>query len=137
MGNDKRNVTVLGRETEFTGTIEFTDSLVITGKFSGTIKATGDLEIDRTAVCHADAIDANSVVVFGKVMGNITAGERVELCSGSSVTGDLRAAHIRIADGAEFAGKVEMLDAPPGLDLFSVASKEFKESLLIKSDIPR
>ena len=40
----KKNITVFGSETEFDGTLEFRDSLVITGKFSGKIIApTGDL----------------------------------------------------------------------------------------------
>lgn len=137
MSEEKKNVTVLGRETEFTGTIEFTDNLVITGKFNGTIKATGDLEIDKTAICQVDTINANSVILSGKVTGNITADERIEICSGSSMKGDLKSARLRIADDVDFEGQIEMLDSIPDVDLFSVASKEFKESLLLKSDIPQ
>ncbi|MBQ3671814.1 MAG: polymer-forming cytoskeletal protein [Treponema sp.] len=137
MSDDKKNVTVLGRETEFNGTIEFTDNLIITGKFNGTIKAAGDLEVDKTAICQVDSINANSVIVFGKVTGNILAEERIEICSGSSVKGDLKSARLRIADNVDFEGQVEMLDAVSDVDLFSIASKEFKESLLMKSDIPQ
>ena len=39
------NLTVFGQETEFDGVLEFSDNLVITGKFHGTINASGDLEI--------------------------------------------------------------------------------------------
>ena len=31
----KKNLTVFGQETEFDGVLEFTDNLVITGKFKG------------------------------------------------------------------------------------------------------
>ena len=59
MSEDKKNVTVFGRETEFTGTVEFTDNLIITGKFNGTIKSSGDLEIEKTAICKVDSIKVN------------------------------------------------------------------------------
>lgn len=137
MSDDKKNVTVLGRETEFNGTIEFTDNLVITGKFNGSIKASGDLEVDKTAICQVDSINANSVIVFGKVTGNINADAKIEICSGSSVKGDLKASRLRIADNVDFEGQVEMLDSVSDVDLFSIASKEFKDSLLMKSDIPQ
>ena len=51
----KKNLTVFGQETEFDGELEFTDNLVITGKFSGKINATGNLEIDKTALCNVES----------------------------------------------------------------------------------
>lgn len=133
----KKNTTVFGQETEFDGTLEFTDNLVITGKFTGTIKATGDLEIEKTGVCKVDSIDANSIVISGKVTGNVQAPERVEMCAGSKVTGDVTTSRIRIADNVEFEGQVTMLDAVPDVDLFSVASAEYKKAMVLKSDEPR
>ncbi len=133
----KKNVTVLGQETEFDGVIEFTDNLVITGKFNGTINATGDLEIEKTAVCKVDTINANSLVISGKITGNMLVPERVEMCSGSKVQGDVVTSHIRIADNVEFDGQVTMLDSVPDVDLFSVASDEYKKAMVLKSDTPR
>ena len=133
----RKNVTVLGQETEFDGVIEFTDNLVITGKFNGTINATGDLEIEKTAVCNVDTIHANSLVVTGKITGNMLVPERVEMCSGSKVQGDVVTSHIRIADNVEFDGQVTMLDSVPDVDLFSVASDEYKKAMVLKSDMPR
>lgn len=134
----KKNVTVLGQETEFDGMISFTDNLVITGTFTGgPIQATGDLEIEKTGVCDVDSIEANAVVISGKVSGNMRAAERVEMCAGSKVTGDVTTAHIRIADDVEFEGRVAMLDSVPDVDLFSVASAEYKKAMVLKSDAPR
>lgn len=65
------NLTVFGQETEFDGVLEFSDNLVITGKFHGTINASGDLEIEKTAVCDVDKMSANSIVVSGKITGDI------------------------------------------------------------------
>lgn len=133
----KRNLTVFGQETEFDGILEFTDNLVITGKFRGEIRASGDLEIERGSVCDVKRMTARSIVISGTVTGNIDADERVEMCAGSVVHGDVRTARIRIAEDVEFEGQVLMLDKEPDVNLFSVASKEYKEALVIKSDDPR
>lgn len=137
MSKENGNLTVFGQETEFDGILEFTDSLVITGKFHGTIKATGDLEIDRSAVCDVDVMNAESIVVSGKVTGRIEASERVELCSGSRVKGDIKTARIRISDNVEFEGQVYMLSEVPDIDIFSVASAEYKDALIKKTDEAR
>lgn len=137
MSKENGNLTVFGQETEFDGVLEFTDSLVITGKFHGTIKATGDLEIDRSAVCDVVVMNAESIVVSGKVTGRIEASERVELCSGSRVKGDIKTARIRISDNVEFEGQVSMLSEVPDIDIFSVASAEYKDALIKKTDEAR
>ncbi len=133
MAKDTTNVTVFGQETEFDGVLEFTDNLIITGKFKGSIKATGTLEIDRSAECSVDSISAASVVVSGKVKGNIEGTERVELCNGSSVTGDIRTARLRIADNVDFVGQVSMIEDSNDVDLFTLASDEYKSALVMKS----
>lgn len=134
---EKKNLTVFGQETEIEGVLEFSDELIITGKFKGTIKATGDLEIDKTAVCEVDSIDASSIVVSGKVSGNLNAEERIEICSGAVVKGDLKTTRIRIADNVDFEGQVTMLDTIPDVDLFSVASEEYKQAMIVKTDEPK
>lgn len=131
------NLTVFGQETEFDGVLEFSDNLVITGKFHGTINASGDLEIEKTAVCDVDKMSANSIVVSGKITGDIEAKDRIELCDGSNVHGDLKAARLRISDGVEFEGKISMIDEIPASDIFSVASEEYKNSLIMQSNEAR
>ena len=133
---EKKNITVFGEETEFDGVLEFSDRLVITGKFSGKINAPeGDLEVAKNAVCKVDKIDANSIIVSGEVTGDMNAAERVEICSGSKVTGNITTARIRIANNVEFSGDVNMLDKEPEVDLFSVASSEYKQAMIIHSDV--
>lgn len=134
--HQKKNLTVFGQETEFDGELEFTDSLVITGKFKGTIKASGDLKIDKSAVCDFVTVSAESIIISGNVSGQLEANERIEMCSGSSVTGDVTTGRIRIADNVNFEGSVTMLESVPDVDLFSVASDEYKQGLVLKSDLP-
>lgn len=134
MAKESANTTVFGQETEFDGTLEFTDNLVITGKFTGTIKATGSLEIEKSAVCAVDTMTAGAIVVSGTVTGDLVGSERVELCNGSRVKGDIKTARIRIADNVEFEGQVSMLDTVPDVDVFSVASAEYKQALILKTN---
>ena len=134
--NEKKNITVFGEETEFDGVLEFKDRLVITGKFSGKINAPeGDLEIAKNAVCKVDKIDANSIIVSGEVNGDMNAAERVDICSGSKVSGNISTARIRIANNVEFEGQITMLDEQPDENIFSVASKEYKDALVLRSDV--
>jgi cytoskeletal protein CcmA (bactofilin family) len=72
---------------------------------------------------------AKSVVISGNVNGDIEGQERVELCKGSVVKGNIKTSNIRIADNVEFEGEVEMLEGMPSVDLFSVASSEYKRAL--------
>lgn len=134
--SEKKNITVFGDETEFNGVLEFTDRLVITGKFNGTIIApSGDLTIAKNAECNVDSIQANSIVISGNLKGNVSAVERVEICSGSVVQSDITTSQIRIANNVEYTGEVSMLEEKPDVDLFSVASSEFKKAMIIHSDV--
>lgn len=133
----RRNLTVLGSETEFDGEMEFRDSLVITGKFRGTIEAAGDLVVESGASCECGLIKASSVEICGSVSGAVEASERVELCSGSVVKGDITAPRVRIADDVEYEGSVSMVDSTPDVNLFSVASDEYRSAFVLKSNMPR
>ena len=95
------------------------------------------MEIAKDAVCTGEAITARSIIVSGSVTGNLEASERVEICSGSSVTGDITTSRLRIASDVNFEGQVTMLDKEPDIDLFSVASSEYKDALVLKSDAIR
>ncbi len=132
----KKNITIFGSETEFDGTLGFRDRLVITGKFSGKIIApTGELEIAKNATCNVENIQASSIVVCGSVKGNMNASDRVEICSGSMVESDITTARIRIANNVHFNGNVTMIEQEPDVDLFSVASSEFKQAMLVHSEV--
>lgn len=136
MAGEKRNKTVFGTETEFDGVLEFRDKLVITGKFKGKIIApTGDLEVAKNATCDVESINASSIVVSGTVKGKMNASERIEICSGSVVESDITTARLRIANNVDYSGQISMLEEEPDVNLFSVASSEFKQSMLIHSDV--
>jgi len=122
------NVTVLGQKTEFVGELEFSDNLVITGKFEGKIQSSGNLRIDKTAQCHVSQIAADSIFVAGDVTGDLKAASKLEIISGSRVVGDVSALRLRIDDNVDFHGQVTMLEASPDVDIFSLTSAEYKKA---------
>ena len=122
------NVTVLGQKTEFIGELEFTDNLVITGKFDGKIESSGNLKIDKTAHCQVSKIVADSILVSGDVEGDLCATSKIEIASGSRVVGDISTLRLRIDDNVDFHGQVTMLEAAPDVDIFSLTAAEYKKA---------
>ncbi|MEE0999864.1 MAG: polymer-forming cytoskeletal protein [Treponemataceae bacterium] len=132
--NNLSNLTVFGEETSFQGVLEYTDNLVITGKFEGSIKSTGNLEIAKTAVCNVDSMSAKNILIAGNVKGNIIAEAKLEMNSGSKISGDITTKKLRIADNVDFKGKVTMFDKVPDIDIFSVSGAEYKEIVQQKEE---
>ena len=122
------NVTVLGQKTEFIGDLEFTDNLVITGKFEGRIESSGNLKIDKMAHCQVTKIAADSILVAGDVAGDLYAASKIEIASGSRVMGDIATLRLRIDDNVDFHGQVTMLEAAPDVDIFSLTAAEYKKA---------
>jgi cytoskeletal protein CcmA (bactofilin family) len=122
------NVTILGDETSFEGTMEFSDNLIITGNFTGKIfSENGSLVIEKKGVCHVDSISADSIVVAGQVTGDSNAVNKLEMLSGSTIIGNIKASLLRIADNVEFKGTVTMLKKLQDIDIFSVSSSDYKK----------
>lgn len=112
--------TTLGKETVFTGTLRFKDSLRIMGSFEGEIDAIGRLVIDADATVSVRKIRATSVIVGGIVRGDIEAADRLELLPTAKVYGNVRTARLRIADGVIFEGTCEMIRDPGAFNPFTV-----------------
>lgn len=125
----QKSITVLGSETHFSGVLQFTDTLIITGSFEGSIEASGELEIEKNATCSVDSIYAQSIVVLGQVTGNLYAPDKIEMKQGCKVIGNVSTGKIRIEDKVEFQGRVSMIEKNSDLNVFSVSPFEYKNSL--------
>ncbi|MDR1174894.1 MAG: polymer-forming cytoskeletal protein [Treponema sp.] len=99
--------TVLSADIEFNGTLNFEKSFLIRGKMSGNIIAKGLLVIDEDAVVEAN-IQAGRVVIRGKVKGNVTAAEKVELTISGKLIGNVTAPEILMETGCTFNGLCTM-----------------------------
>ena len=98
---------ILSSDVEIKGSIKFQKELLIDGKVEGEINSEGVLTIGENADIRGE-IKTKSIVVFGKVHGNITVNERCELKSKCVLQGDLKAARLVIEEGATFIGKSEV-----------------------------
>jgi cytoskeletal protein CcmA (bactofilin family) len=90
------------------GQITGSEDLQIDGKVDGPISLSGhQLTVGSSAQLNSE-IHAGEVVVFGKVVGNLHARDRVDIKTDGSVTGDISTARISIEDGAHFKGRIEI-----------------------------
>lgn len=101
---------VLDVDASMQGTLIFKDSvnLKINGRFEGVLNTKGNLMIGEEAVVNAD-ITGESIIVAGKVNGNINALKDLKLISPAQVVGDIRSPLLSIAEGATFDGSCRML----------------------------
>ena len=104
-GSNVRNI--LSSDVEITGSVKFTNDLLVDGRIDGEITSEGNLTIGENAKIKAE-IKTASVVIHGKVHGNITVADRVELRAGSEVVGDIKAQILTVEAGAVFVGKSEV-----------------------------
>jgi cytoskeletal protein CcmA (bactofilin family) len=90
------------------GEITGSESLFIDGKVEGSITLDGNrVTVGRNGQVAA-SITAREVVVLGKVRGNVTASDRVDIRAEGALTGDVAAARISIEDGAFFKGGIDI-----------------------------
>jgi len=98
----------IGKSLVIKGEVTGSESLYIDGRVEGSITLSGNrVTIGRNGVVAAN-ISAREIVVLGKVRGNLTASDRVDIRSDGSLTGDVVAARISIEDGAFFKGGIDI-----------------------------
>ena len=96
-------MTVIGPDTRIKGEMFFEKSARILGQFEGKIIAQGEVQIGNGAECNA-AVEAQRIVVDGKVNGPIAAHDRLTLTENAQVQGDITAGTLVVAEGASFVG---------------------------------
>lgn len=98
---------VLSSDVEIKGNLKFTGELTFEGKLEGEIHSDGALNLGDTAVVNGN-INVNTVVVRGKVNGNVIAKEKIEIKSKAELFGDIRSSKLVIEEGVTFVGKTEV-----------------------------
>jgi len=97
----------LDRTSRITGKLSFEASTRLDGTIDGEILAKDHLMIGESAVITAQ-IRAASIVVAGKVHGDITATHRIEIRPSGRVIGNISAPVLVVHDGALFEGHCSM-----------------------------
>src|SRR5216117_536029 len=104
-GNASKNV--LNSDVEIKGNLKFSGELTFEGKLDGEINTDGTLHLGDSAVVNGN-INAGTVVVRGKITGNVTAKEKIDIKTKTELFGDIRATTLAIEEGVTFVGKTEV-----------------------------
>lgn len=103
-----QDVVNIGKSVVIKGELKGSEDLTIEGRVEGKIELRQHvLTIGAHGQIEAELF-AKSVVVMGKVNGNITASEKIEIRENGSVDGDVAAPRVAIAEGAHFRGSIDM-----------------------------
>lgn len=103
--NNLKNI--LSADVEIKGNLKFSGELTFEGKLDGEIQTDGVLHLGDSAAINGN-INAQSVIVRGKVNGNINAKEKIEIKSKAELFGDIRASKLVIEEGVTYVGKTEV-----------------------------
>lgn len=121
-GNDKSNnqdktkrgatvkdmgVTILTSGCHFSGKLYCRGATRIGGTIEGQVIAEGLLVIEDEAVVTG-TINAEDVVVHGRIEGNIDGRHRIEMCATADVQADISTPSLVVHDGALFNGRTLM-----------------------------
>lgn len=98
---------VLASGIEITGSIRFSNDMIIDGKIEGEIVSEkGRVTIGENAIIKGN-VSAGDVRVFGRVEGKITS-ERCELKAKSRLDGDIKAKMFSMEEGAQLSGRTDI-----------------------------
>jgi cytoskeletal protein CcmA (bactofilin family) len=99
---------MIGPSIVIKGEVTGEEDLLIQGKVEGSINLNGNqVSIGESGEANAD-IQAQSVKVQGKVIGDITGIESVVIAKSGNVRGNIVAPRVTLEDGAVFKGSIDM-----------------------------
>jgi cytoskeletal protein CcmA (bactofilin family) len=107
INNNGNSKNVLNADVELKGTLKFTGELTFDGKLEGDINSEGVLTLGDNANIKG-TIDVGSVIVRGKITGNVIAKDKIDIKAKTEMFGDIRAAKLVIEEGVTFVGKSEV-----------------------------
>jgi cytoskeletal protein CcmA (bactofilin family) len=100
--------TVIGEEITIEGTVHAKEDIIMEGRIKGTIEAKSHrLTIGPKGHIEAD-VDAEDVVISGKMTGKIVAHNKVQITREADFTGSIIAKRIAIEDGAYIKATIEL-----------------------------
>ena len=101
----------IGKSISIKGDVTGNEDTVVEGRVEGRIELTNHhLTVGPNGDVKGE-ISAKQVTVVGRVKGNVTATERIEVADTGKVDGDLLSPRLHIREGAQFNGRVSMKPA--------------------------
>jgi cytoskeletal protein CcmA (bactofilin family) len=104
-------IAFLGKGTQFKGVVTYDQGMIrIDGNMEGEIITEGVLVIGESASIQAE-ITAATVISSGKIAGNITATEKIQLLPPARLEGSIKTPLLVIEEGVHFNGQCQMAAA--------------------------
>jgi cytoskeletal protein CcmA (bactofilin family) len=98
----------IGKQVSVKGELSGREDLFVDGEVEGSVELSGHgLTVGPNGRIRAN-VQAQTVVIFGRVEGNVKGSERVELRKSAVVTGDILTQRIVIEDGAFLKGGIDI-----------------------------
>jgi len=107
MSNTPSSKNTLNSDVEIKGNLKFSGELTFEGKLEGEINTDGTLHLGDTAVINGN-VNVGTVIVRGKINGNIVAKDKIDIKTKAELFGDVRASKLLIEEGVTFVGKTEV-----------------------------
>ena len=104
---DQPEYTVFQKTARLQGRLKFKKPLQIRGSFYGEIEGDTILHLSGSSVLEA-SLNIRTLILEGKLTGNVVASERVELRRGSVLIGDIKTPRLEICEGVTFDGQCDM-----------------------------
>jgi cytoskeletal protein CcmA (bactofilin family) len=125
-------VASLHKGSRVTGQLTFQGAARIDGSVEGEIQCHGKLTIGEGAEVRAK-IGGQIVVIQGRVEGNVTAAERIELASPARVYGNINTPRLIVTEGVVFEGDCSMGVAKQNVGAATTPSANVDKNAIAKA----
>lgn len=125
--------TIIGKDTVITGTIDVKGGLRVDGTAKGKVICDEAITIGSTGIVESE-IEANTIIIAGRLIGNINAAEKVELQAKCEVEGDIHTKSLIIEQGAVFCGACNMKDNSSDLGFLASERRETVPAMSSEDD---
>ena len=123
---------IIGEGTTLRGEFNLNGLLRIDGVFYGKVKTNGKVLVGKNGVAECTII-SGTVVIGGKVKGDILATERITLLSTGELIGNIKTPRLVIEEGVVFDGTCEIIEDKDKLikiiDEFDGKNKGFNNTI--------
>ncbi len=114
---------VIAASIQVEGTLSGSGQILVDGRVRGSIEGRDEVVVATRGRVDA-TVHGRLVMVAGRVTGDITADEKIELEPTAQVNGNMTAPRILIRDGATFRGKVNMKPPEPRGELTTSSARK-------------
>jgi len=106
---DERQASSIGAGLTIEGQLRAEGPMTVDGYIEGLVRLDGELTVGETGIIRGP-ISAPSIIVAGRVIGDIACSGLVELRASAHVFGNIMAGRISVSPGAQHQGNVRVID---------------------------